>query len=163
MHIKKPLFIIILAIMLLVLSVPMASASGGAYHTVRYGETLFSIGRYYGVNPYYIAEVNNLYNPNYIYAGQVLYIPTGGYPGGHPGANHYVVRYGDTLTNIAYRYGVSPWAIAKANHIYNMNCIYAGQVLYIPTGYGCYQQPCGDGYYPSGGMPVVAPPVIVPY
>jgi LysM repeat protein len=36
---------------------------------------LFSIGRRYGVNPYYIAKVNGLRNPNYIYAGQILYIP----------------------------------------------------------------------------------------
>ena len=53
-------------------------ASGGTHHVVRWGETLFSIGRMYGVNPYTIAEVNGLANPNCIYAGQVLYIPSGG-------------------------------------------------------------------------------------
>ena len=52
-------------------------AQGGVYHTVRYGETLFSIGRLYGVNPYAIARANGLANPDYIYAGQVLYIPSG--------------------------------------------------------------------------------------
>ena len=51
-------------------------ASGGVYHTVQYGETLFSIGRMYGVNPYSISEANGLANPNCIYAGQVLYIPS---------------------------------------------------------------------------------------
>jgi LysM repeat protein len=50
-------------------------AGGGVYHTVQYGETLFSIGRLYGIYPYKIAEVNDLANPNCIYAGQVLYIP----------------------------------------------------------------------------------------
>ncbi len=49
-----------------------------AYHTVRPGETLFSIGRRYGVNPYSIASANHLYNPNRIYIGQCLYIPAGG-------------------------------------------------------------------------------------
>jgi LysM repeat protein len=52
-------------------------ASGGVYHTVQYGETLFSIGRRYGVNPYTIAQANGLANPDCIYAGEVLYIPSG--------------------------------------------------------------------------------------
>ena len=52
-------------------------AGGGFYHTVRYGETLSSIGWRYGVNPYAIARANGLHNPNYIYAGQVLHIPSG--------------------------------------------------------------------------------------
>ena len=50
---------------------------GGTYYTVRYGDTLFKIGRQFGVNPYHIASANRLRNPNYIYAGQVLYIPAG--------------------------------------------------------------------------------------
>jgi spore germination protein len=43
-------------------------------HIVRPGETLFSIGRWYGVNPYQIAHTNGLHNPNYIYIGQRLLI-----------------------------------------------------------------------------------------
>jgi LysM repeat protein len=159
-YMKKPLFIAILVVMLLLLTVPVASASGGTYHTVRYGETLFSIGRYYGVYPYHIAEANNLYNPDYIYAGQVLYIPSGygydyGYDGGYydpcRSSNRHIVRYGETLSSIAYMYGTSPWAIARANGIYNMNRIYAGQSLYIPSGggnWGAYQQPCTSSYSP---------------
>ncbi len=47
----------------------------GTYHEVRRGETLFSLGRQYGVYPYDIARANGLYNADHIYAGQVLYIP----------------------------------------------------------------------------------------
>ncbi|MBN1991969.1 MAG: LysM peptidoglycan-binding domain-containing protein [Anaerolineae bacterium] len=81
-----PILKIILPIVLTVVLLQMVSvpdsyaappASGGMYHTVRYGETLFSIGRIYGVNPYSIASVNGLANPDCIYAGQVLYIPSG--------------------------------------------------------------------------------------
>jgi nucleoid-associated protein YgaU len=46
-----------------------------SYHTVRFGETLFSIGRLYGTNPWLIARSNYLINPNLIFAGQVLCIP----------------------------------------------------------------------------------------
>lgn len=132
-NLRKPISIIILVVMILMLTIPTAFASGGGHHTVRRGETLYAIGRAYGVNPYDIAHANNLYNPNYIYAGQVLYIPSHSTPG--PGSNHHTVRYGETLTSIGYRYGVSAWAIAKHNNIYNLNHIYAGQKLYIPSGY----------------------------
>ena len=77
--------VVVLASLLVTVSVaaaptsspPPAPAMWGApgYHTVRPGETLFSIGRRYGVNPYAIAAANHLYNPNRIYIGQCLYIP----------------------------------------------------------------------------------------
>jgi LysM repeat protein len=71
---------IVLAVLLLQVAVVADTEAapptgGGVYHTVQYGETLFSIGRIYGVYPYSIAEANGLPNPNCIYAGQVLYIP----------------------------------------------------------------------------------------
>ena len=147
---KKYVAVAILVVLLLVITVSVASASGGTRHRVHYGETLYSIGRQYNINPYVIADVNGLYNPHHIYAGQVLFIPTyypqGGYHdsrvrvepyGRHDGyghgARHHRVVWGETLSGIAYRYGVSPRAIAKVNHIRNPHCIYAGQVLYIPT------------------------------
>lgn len=46
----------------------------------------------------------------------------------------YVVKSGDTLWAIANRYGVTVQAIASANKITNVNLIYVGQILIIPTG-----------------------------
>lgn len=65
----------------------------GNCYRVRYGDTLFSIGRRYGVNPWEIARANGLNNPNWIYAGQWLFIPPsrccqspyGGNPAGYYG------------------------------------------------------------------------------
>jgi LysM repeat protein len=45
---------------------------------------------------------------------------------------YYTVHRGDTLSSIARWYGVSVQALAQANHIWNVNRIYAGQVLCIP-------------------------------
>jgi LysM repeat protein len=45
------------------------------YHIVRAGETLNSIGRFYGVNPWVIASANHLSNLNYVYYGMAVYIP----------------------------------------------------------------------------------------
>ncbi len=63
-----------------------------------------------------------------IYAGQRLTIPCGGYWGHHG----YVVRYGDTLSSIAWRHGVNMYTLAQVNGICNLNRIYAGQYLVIP-------------------------------
>ncbi|HJW83267.1 MAG TPA: LysM peptidoglycan-binding domain-containing protein [Anaerolineae bacterium] len=107
-----------------------AQADGGYYYTVRPGETLFSIGRVTGVNPWTIARVNGLANPHRIYAGQVLWIPGAYVP---PVCNTYRTVYaGETLRSISRATGISAWAIAAANGIYNMNRIYAGQSLWIP-------------------------------
>jgi LysM repeat protein len=47
----------------------------GSTYTVRRGDTLFRIGRAYGVSAWSIARVNCIYNMNYIWAGQRLFIP----------------------------------------------------------------------------------------
>ncbi|MBC7264851.1 MAG: LysM peptidoglycan-binding domain-containing protein [Chloroflexi bacterium] len=45
---------------------------------------------------------------------------------------YHTVQWGETLSGIAWRYGVSMWEIARANGIWNVNRIQAGQVLLIP-------------------------------
>jgi LysM repeat protein len=126
-------------------------------HIVQHGETLYSIARSYGVSMWSIAQANSITNPNLIYAGQRLVVPTGtgggGYiGGGHSGAVH-VVQRGETLTQIALRYGVSVYAIAQVNGITNPNLIYAGQRLAVPTGTGGGGGHIGGGH--SGAVHVV--------
>ena len=58
---------------------------GPLSYTVKPGETLFSIGRLYGVNPYSIAAANNIAYPYIIYPGQQLVIPTAPTPTFTPG------------------------------------------------------------------------------
>jgi LysM repeat protein len=138
---RKALLILGLVLLLQLALVTTSSAasppSAGFWHQVRYGETLFSIGRMYHINPYTICHANGLKNCNHIYAGQALWIPRAHSPQPpHPGkctcASYHTVKYGQTLYSIARHYGVSPWAIARCNGIYNMNLIYAGQRLCIP-------------------------------
>jgi len=80
---KVMLLVVCLLVAQLVIGATTAAAAppacGPTYHRVRWGETLSSIGRLYGVNAYAIARANGLANPNYIYAGQVLFIPACGY------------------------------------------------------------------------------------
>ena len=104
-----------------------------AYHTVRFGDTLNSISRYYGVSVQALMTANGIANPNLIYAGQTLCIPgSAPYPPKPPCGTYYTVQWGDTLSSIAARYGVSVYAIMQANNMANPNYIYAGMILYVP-------------------------------
>lgn len=47
----------------------------------------------------------------------------------------HIVQPGETLFRIAVRYNTNIYAIAQANHLYNLNRIYAGQRLIIPSGH----------------------------
>ena len=157
---RRTLFALVIVTVLLLAtqaSVGTAQASGPAYHVVQPGQTLFSIASRYGVSSWAMAYANGLWNPNFIYAGQTLVIPYAGYTGygknyynpyfrphpypqpvyhqPRPYGCSYWVRYGDTLSSIAWRYGTSAWTLARANGIYNLNWIYAGQRLFIP---GCH-------------------------
>ena len=53
---------------------PVKKASGGR-HMVRGGETLFSLGRKYGVSPYAIADLNGLSHDQSLSVGQSLRMP----------------------------------------------------------------------------------------
>ncbi len=121
--------LVITMLMLLVGVVPASAAPSEScpVHVVQRGETLYSIARRYGVDMWTIARANGITNPNRIYAGQRLVIPTG-----QPVSTVHVVQPGETLLRIALRYGVDAWTIARVNGITNLNYIYVGQRLIIP-------------------------------
>ena len=101
------------------------------YYRIRWGDTLAGIARRNGVSAWSIARANGITNIHRIYAGQFLLIPCAA----PPRRCVYYVRWGDTLGDIAWRYGVSVWAIVRANGITNINWIWPGQRLVIP---GCW-------------------------
>lgn len=135
---KAVLVLMVLSLLLVVGAQPAAASGKKIIHVVKWGENLFRISLRYGTTVHAIAAANHIRNPNRIYAGQRLVIPTGKHhkKGGGcyqcGGGFWYRVHWGDTLSAIGWRYGVSPWAIAAANHLRNPNCIYAGQRLWIP-------------------------------
>lgn len=59
-------------------STPVPPPGESQVHVVRPGDTIYSIGRLYGVTPQAIIQANGLANPNLIYVGQRLTIPRGG-------------------------------------------------------------------------------------
>jgi LysM repeat protein len=120
------------------------------YHTVRWGETLFCIGRAYGVDPWAIATHNGIVHPYTIYPGLRLAIPNAyaslpagptctrqwGGPWPEPlctCASYHTIAAGENLYRISLRYGPSMWRIAQCNNIYNLHYIRSGDTLCIPT------------------------------
>jgi len=119
--------------------VPPSGGQGGTIsHTVQQGETLSSIAQRYGTTWQAIAGANGLQNPDQIYVGQKLTIPTGS--GGTSGGGttgcrlRHTVQQGEWVWQIARRYGTSPYDILAAHGltIQSDNTIYPGTVLCIP-------------------------------
>lgn len=100
--------------------------SNNTYYTVRYGDNLSSIASRYGTTWQNLQRLNGLSNPNWIYPGQQLKVT-----GNVSAQRTYTVRYGDTLSSIASRYGVNVYTLAHKNRIGNINLIYPGQKLNI--------------------------------
>jgi LysM repeat protein len=116
-------------------------------HVVQPGENLFRIARRYGTTVDAIVAANGLTNAQTIYVGQQIVIPRS--PGisatlGHPTTTGgtYVVRRGDTLSQIARRFGTTTATLARLNGIANPSFIYTGQVLRLS---GAATAPSGGG------------------
>ncbi len=132
------------------LCAPPVQAASPTTYVVQRGDTLSLIARRYDTTVRAVAELNGVANPNLIFVGQRLLIPSagdspppppsspptlGGKEGGQdttPSAQIHIVQPGETLTRIASRYGVTTSAIVEANYLANPSLIFAGQRLAIP-------------------------------
>lgn len=114
------------------------SAGATTTITIQRGDTLSMLALEYNTTVARLVELNNIANPNLIYAGETLIVPSGETPqdtdgNSTSGQTIYIVKAGDTLNQIAATYGTTARAIAVENGIRNINLIYVGQRLIIPT------------------------------
>jgi LysM repeat protein len=163
------LALILTSLLLMPSLLPVQAQQGEQTYVVQPGDTLFRISLRFNTTVPAIAQLNGISNPNLIFVGQRLRIPAPGTnpppttppttsptapplttpppttppPGGGtpPPTGTYTVQPGDTLFRIAVRFGTTPQAIAQANGIVNINRIFVGQVLRIPTGGGTTPPP----------------------
>jgi membrane-bound lytic murein transglycosylase D len=112
------------------------------YHRVRSGETLSMIAKRYNVSISTIKQANNLGRTRHVRAGRHLKIPTNGSTpatvaaapsksnaAGFSGVH--AVRKGDSLWNIASRYGTTVQQIVNLNNLTSSD-LYIGQKLKMP-------------------------------
>ena len=115
-------------------------------YIVQMGDTLYGIGKQFGVTVEEIKLANDLTN-NILIVGQVLRIPT------VETTALYVVKRGDTLYSIASKYGVSVSSLVEINDL-KSNTLSIGQQLRIPingdntsSNYVIYTVKVGDNLY----------------
>jgi membrane-bound lytic murein transglycosylase D len=105
-------------------------------HIVRRGETLSEISRKYNVAMATIRANNGIGRNNVIRAGQKLTVRTGGgstaASRARAAASTHTVRRGETVGQIAERYGVGQSALIRVNSLGRSATIRVGQRLKIP-------------------------------
>ncbi len=110
--------------------VPAAGTNSSGYHRVKRGETLSGIADEYGVSQRDLRLWNKLDSKGRIRAGQRLRVSP---PGTQPSsARTHIVRWGDTLSGLAKRYGVTVAELRRANGISAETTLRAGDALKIP-------------------------------
>ena len=125
-----------------VLRIPSSGSSsepetGTTTYTVKAGDTLYGIANRFGTTVDAIKSLNNL-TSNTLSIGQTLKIPSsssGSGTGSNTGSETtttYTVKAGDTLWNIANRFGTTVDAIKSLNNL-TSNSLSIGQILKIPT------------------------------
>ena len=102
------------------------TGTGTVTYTVQAGDSLWKIAQRYGTTVEAIMQLNGLTSSN-LQIGQVLRIPVSQSP-----YVEYTVRAGDTLWELARRYGTTVEAIMQANGL-TSSLLQIGQVLRIPV------------------------------
>lgn len=121
-------------------AVPIPAEEGPVY-VVQSGDTLYAIAGRLGVAAQAIIEANGLSDPDQLAVGQALVIPgldisgPNQLPEGRDSrgeAISYTVQAGDTLYDIALKFGSTVAAIVAVNQIADPDSLAVGQVLKIP-------------------------------
>ena len=134
-------------------------------HTVQPGETLWSIAAASNLTTRALAAANGLPETAQVVVGRTIQIPSEGQAaaalqgsgqaaGGSPRPmGGYMVRWGDTLTGIAARSGISVRQLAWMNGLDPSSTLVAGTPLKLPTGAPAPTAPAAQ----PGVVPAAAP------
>ena len=147
---------------------PPVGCPGGFTYTVQSGDSLFAIAVRFGVTLDAIKAANpQITNPDLIFPGQTVCVPGQMPPVTCPNGTLYTIRAGDTMFDIATRFGVTLQALLAANpQVADPNRIYAGQSLCIPNLPVVPTPPApvviSPIVSPPTGVPAVPPPPVVP-
>ena len=112
---------------------------GTSIYTVKSGDTLGEIASRFNTTTDALVSLNGITNPDLINVGQRIKVNGTAKPVAPPkkaSQKTYTVKAGDTLSEIAQRYGTTTAALAKNNNISNPNLISVGQKLNVGSSGG---------------------------
>ena len=110
------------------------------YHTLKKGETLYSLSRTYGVSVQELMSSNDITSPERLIEGFRLLIPTKTTQDNHENSIeisgntenvNYTVKKGDTFYRIAKLHGMSVNELLMLNHFSGNNVLKPGDVLVV--------------------------------
>ena len=116
------------AALALALLLPLPGLAGEV--VVKRGETLSEIADRYGTTINRLMEMNGLRDANDLWAGSRIKVPGNVYSGG--GSGNYTVKAGETLSEIADRYGTSVDRLVQLNGLRDANDLWAGSRIQVP-------------------------------
>ena len=99
-------------------------------YVIQPGDTLSGIAIRYGTTVSALSQLNNISDPDKIYTGNTLKVPESG-TGSGSSAQYYTIRPGDTLSEIALRFGTTVSALTRMNGISDPDKIYAGNRIRV--------------------------------
>jgi LysM repeat protein len=130
-------------------------ATVGLCYRVQPGDTLYSLGQKFGIEPGFINLVNDLHPPGHIYPQKILFMPTQY----GTGPNVYQVQPGDTLASIAEQCQLDVDVLAYVNKLAPEANLAQIPALIIPRPPFA---PPSRYPYPQVGPPSVWPPLCCP-
>ena len=114
---------------------------GSGNYTVKPGETLSEIAERYGTSVQRLMQLNNLRSPQDLWAGSRIQVPgaTAARPSGGGGGTrtttvnaNYTVKPGETLSELAERYGTSVQRLMELNNLRGPQDLWAGSRIQVP-------------------------------
>lgn len=103
---------------------PVAEPAPTACYRVQRGDTLWDLGRRFGVDPVLLAAANGLGPEDWLWPGQELVVPSE--------TTLHVVQPGESLWSVASKYGVTVEDLAARNAIALPDRVLVGQRLVVP-------------------------------
>ena len=116
------------ALLALALMLPLPGRAGEV--VVKPGETLSEIAERYGTSVQRLMQLNGLRSPQDLWAGSRIQVPGAG--GSNPGSGNYTVKPGETLSEIAERYGTSVQRLMQLNGLRSAQDLWACSRIQVP-------------------------------
>ncbi len=118
----------------------LSISSNNKFHTVKLGDNLSKISKHYNVDENSIIALNGLSNPNVLYLGQKIILPTESKiiksNSVQNSPDFHIVQKGETLSIISKTYKIPIQKLVSINNIIDPRVIKPSEKIYLKEGLG---------------------------